>query len=53
MRDLPPPIPISQQQMNLILMAVEHGYRQCEKGNNLEAALVSVFSLYVVKKDGC
>lgn len=39
---------ISQQQMNLILMAVEHGVRQCEKGRNLQAALASVFELYEV-----
>ena len=40
---------ISHQQMNLILMAVEHGVRQCEKGNNLQAALASVFDLYEVE----
>lgn len=42
-------IAITQGQMNLVLMAVEHGFRQCEKGNNLEAARASVFELYEVK----
>lgn len=43
-------IQVTQQQMNLILMAVEYGYKQAEKGNNLEAAWRSIFDLYEVKK---
>ncbi len=39
---------VTNQQMNLILMAVEHGVRQAEKGNNLQAALASVFDLFEV-----
>src|SRR5690348_121297 len=39
-------IALTQSQMNLMLVAVEHGFKQCEKGLNLEAALVSVFDLY-------
>ena len=39
---------ITQGQMNLILMAVDHGYRMCERGHNLQAALASVFDLYEV-----
>ena len=40
------PIYVTQTQMNLILTAVEHGFRQAEKGNNLEKALSSVFEMY-------
>ncbi len=39
---------ITQQQMNLILMAVEHGFREHERGKNLEGALAGVFELYEV-----
>lgn len=39
---------VTQSQMNLILMAVEYGVRQCEKGKNLQAALEGVFELYEV-----
>ena len=39
---------VSQGQMNLILMAVEHGFREGERGKNLEGALASVFELYEV-----
>jgi hypothetical protein len=39
---------ISHQQMNLILMAVEHGFREGERGKNLQGALASVFELYEV-----
>lgn len=42
------PIQITQQQMNLILMAVEHGFREYERGKNLQGALASVFALYRV-----
>jgi hypothetical protein len=41
-------IPVSQQQMNLILMAVEHGFREHERGKNLQGALASVFEIYRV-----
>lgn len=40
------PISISHEQMNLILMAVEHGFREHERGSNLQGALASVFKLY-------
>lgn len=43
-------IKISQSQMNVMLLAVEHGYKQCEKGHNLQAAMASVFELYEVAK---
>lgn len=42
-------IALTQSQMNVMLVAVEHGFKQCEKGNNLQAALASVFDLYEVK----
>ncbi len=40
---------VSHGQMNIILMAVEHGFRQCERGANLETALKSVFDLYEIE----
>lgn len=45
---MPDRVRISEGQMRLILFAVEHGYRQCEKGSNLEAAIASVHSMYRV-----
>lgn len=42
------PILVTPQQMNLILMAVEHGFREHERGKNLEGALAGVFALYQV-----
>lgn len=42
------PIPVTQGQMNLILTAVEHGFREHERGKNLEGALAGVFQLYRV-----
>lgn len=44
------PIKVTQQQMNIILTAVEYGVRQAEKGNNLQAALESVCDLYEVDR---
>lgn len=43
-------IKLTNAQMNVMLVAVEHGYKQCEKGANLEAALASVYDLYEVGK---
>lgn len=43
-------IALTQDKMNVMLLAVEHGYKQCEKGHNLQAALASVFEIYEVKK---
>lgn len=43
-------IKLTQGQMNVMLLAVEHGYKQHEKGASLEAALASVFELYDVQK---
>lgn len=45
-------IKLTQGQMNIMLVAVEHGYRQCEKGANLGTALASVYDLYEVAKPG-
>lgn len=45
---MPEKIIVTQREMNLILMALEHGFRECERGKNLEAALVGVFDLYRV-----
>jgi hypothetical protein len=45
-------IKLTQSQMNVMLVAVEHGYKQCEKGNNIQAALASVFDLYEVVRPG-
>jgi len=42
---------VTQDQMNGMLMSVEYGFRQCEKGKNLEATLASVFDIYEVKKE--
>lgn len=42
-------IALTSDQMNVMLVAVEHGFKQCEKGNNLQAALASVYDLYEVK----
>jgi len=41
-------IALTQGQMNLVLMAVEHGFREHERGKNLQGALESVFKLYKV-----
>lgn len=43
-------IKLTQSQMNIMLLAVEHGFKQHEKGNNLEAALMSIYDLYEVEK---
>lgn len=43
-------IMLNNAQMNLMLVAVEHGYKQCEKGVNLKAALASVYDMYEVAK---
>jgi hypothetical protein len=43
-------ISLTQSQMNVMLVAVEHGYKQREKGASLEAALASVFDLYEVRR---
>lgn len=43
------PFLVTQQQMNLILMAVEHGFREHERGKNLEGALAGVFEMYEVE----
>jgi len=42
------PIALTRGQMNLVLMAVEHGFRECERGKNLQGALEGVFRLYKV-----
>lgn len=39
-------IEITQTQMNLMLAAVEHGFRACERGKNLESALSGLLDLY-------
>lgn len=41
-------VKISEAQMRVIMIAVEHGFRQCEKGQNLQAALASVHDMYCV-----
>lgn len=41
-------IKITHAQMNLILMAVEHGFRQHERGNNLQGALAIILDLYEI-----
>jgi len=41
-------IEITQTQMNLMLAAVEHGFKARERGQNLEAALLGVMDLYAV-----
>ena len=43
-------IALTQNQMNVMLVAVEHGFRAREKGQSLEAAMASVFDIYEVKK---
>lgn len=43
-------IRLTNAQMNVMLVAVEHGFKQCEKGVNLQAALASVYDLYEVGK---
>lgn len=45
---MPDRVRISEGQMRLILIAVEHGFRQYEKGQNLQAALASVHDMYRV-----
>jgi hypothetical protein len=49
---MPDRVRVSEGQMRLILFAVEHGYRQCEKGQSLQAALASVHAMYRAVKDG-
>lgn len=45
-------IKITLSQMNILLVGVEYGFRQCEKNKNLEAALAGVYELYeVVRPD--
>jgi hypothetical protein len=39
---------ITEGEMRVILFAVEHGYRQCEKGSNRQAALASVHAMFCV-----
>ena len=41
---------ITEGEMRVILFAVEHGYRQCENGRNLQAALASVHAMFVVRE---
>lgn len=43
------PIHVTLRQMNLILMAVERGFREHERGKNLQGALASVYELYSVE----
>lgn len=45
-------IKITQGQMNTILTAVEHGFREAERGKNLQAALAGVHEIYEVEKEG-
>lgn len=42
-------IRLTNAQMNVMLVAVEHGYKQCEKGANLQTALGSVHDMYEVE----
>lgn len=44
------PIKITQAEMNAMLIGVEHGIRQHEKGQNLQAALTSVYEQFEVEK---
>jgi hypothetical protein len=46
-------IRITMSQMNTMLVAVEHGYKQREKGNSIEQALASVYDLYEVAPAIC
>lgn len=41
---------LNLSQMNDILLGIEYGYKQCEKGHNLQAALASAFELFEVVK---
>lgn len=43
---MPDRVRITEGEMRVILFAVEHGYRQCEKSQNLQAALASVHNMY-------
>lgn len=43
-------IKISLSQMNVMLLAVEHGYKECEKGHSLEKAMVTIFDIYEVER---
>ena len=45
---MPDRVRVTEGQMRLILFAVEHGFRKCEKGENLQAALASVHLMYRV-----
>jgi hypothetical protein len=40
---------VTEPQMRLIQLAIEHGYRACERGKNLQAALIDANNLYIVK----
>lgn len=44
------PIKITQSEMNAMLVGVEHGVRECEKGQNLQAAMASIFKNFEVEK---
>jgi hypothetical protein len=43
-------IRVTLGQMNMLLVAVEHGFREHERGKNLQGALASVYDLYEVAK---
>jgi hypothetical protein len=43
------PIKVTQAEMNSILVGVEHGFKEAEKGKNLQAAMASVFDHFELK----
>lgn len=44
------PFKINQQQLGVILIAVEHGFKACERGWTLDKAKQSVLELYEVEE---
>jgi hypothetical protein len=40
------PLPI----MNLMIVAAERGYKDCESGKNLQAAFMSIHDMFEVEK---
>lgn len=44
------PVIITQQQLGVILIAVEHGFKACERGWNLDKAKQSVYELYQIEE---
>ena len=41
---------VTREEMNLLLVAAEFGFRECEKGRNLQRALENISAMFEVTK---